>query len=208
MLRARPPQNRRARLPDPADSPVPPEAAPPSLDIDAVIERAAALLDSRSVQVEGERWRADCSGYVTCAWDAVGLDLTDARFAHRSITTVIWRTMEDRGLLVHEPARGDLVFFDDTHDRNDNGLRDDPLTHVGIVEEVADDGTVVFLHFGSGRVKRDRLNARHPGQHTDPATGEVWNSYIRRGSGGERLAGQLLRGYARPAAEPVNRPDR
>jgi len=190
-------------VPDPVVEPDEP-VEPASIDIDAVIERAASLLDARSLHIDGRRWRADCSGYVTCAWDAAGLELTDPRFAHRSITTVIWRTMEDRGLLVDEPVRGDLVFFDDTHDRNDNGLRDDPLTHIGIVEEVAGDGTVTFLHFGSGRVKRDRLHAGHPDRHTDPESGEVWNSYIRRGSGGERLAGQLLRGYARPAAVGVS----
>jgi hypothetical protein len=181
--------------------------ATPDASVEAVVERAVALLDSRSVQVDGQRWRADCSGFVTCAWSAAELDLTDPRFTHSSITTVIWRTMEDRGLLVDEPARGDLVFFDDTTDRNNNGLRDDPLTHIGLVEELLQDGTVVFLHFGSGRVKRDRLSLDRRDRHTHPETDEVLNSYIRRGSGGERLAGQLLRGFARPAKGAAQEPD-
>ena len=200
-MRARPPDSRVARLPDPVVTEVEHgEATDPDVPIEAVVQRAAALVDSRSVQVDGERWRADCSGFVVCAWDAAELDIRDPRFAHASITTVIWRTMEDRGLLVSEPERGDLVFFDDTYDRDGDGLRDDPLTHVGLVEEVGPDGLVVFLHFGSGRVKRDRLHLHHPDQHTALSGDEVWNSYIRRGSGGARLAGQLVRGFARPAA--------
>jgi peptidoglycan DL-endopeptidase CwlO len=167
-----------------------------------VLSRATALLDSRRVEVDGQGWRSDCSGLVTCCYAAVDAELTDARFGHPSITTVIWRTMDDRGLLRDEPLRGDLVFFDDTHDRNSNGQRDDPLTHIGIVEEVAEDGTVTFVHHASGRVKRSVLNLERPGQHTDPATGEEWNSWLRRGDGGQRLAGQLLRGFARPLAEP------
>ena len=164
--------------------------------VDAVIARAAALEGERRVVVDGQAWRADCSGFVAACYGDEA-DLTDPELATPSVAETMWRTLSDRDQLVQEPRAGDLVFFDDTYDRNRNGARDDPLSHVGLVESVDAQGTVVFLHFGSGRVKRDRLNLEQPGRHEDEQ-GEVLNSWLRRGRSGERLAGQLCRGFARP----------
>jgi len=95
------------------------------------------------------------------------------------------------------PKPGDIAFFHNTHDRNGNGLRDDRFTHIALVESVADDGTVRFLHFASGRVQRDHLNRFHRNVARDPDSKKVWNDTIRRG-GGKTLAGQLLFRFASP----------
>jgi hypothetical protein len=91
--------------------------------------------------------------------------------------------------------------FDDTYDRNDNRRNDDPLTHVGVVTDVFEDGTVEFIHVGSGRVKRSHMNLARPGSHRD-AQGNVLNDYVRAQRKKDRrgtryLAGELFRDYCR-----------
>lgn len=164
--------------------------------VQAVLARAASLEGERVVSLDGETWRADCSGFVAACYGDEA-ELTDPELATPSVAETMWLTLQRRGQQVESPQPGDLVFFDDTYDRNGNGQRDDPLSHVGLVEAVATEGRVTFLHFGSGRVKRDVLHLVERGTHRS-SEGATLNSFIRRGRSGPRLAGQLLRGFARP----------
>jgi hypothetical protein len=103
-----------------------------------------------------------------------------------------------RGALGAAPlAPGDLVFFRETYDRNRDGKRNDGLTHVGIVEQVGADGTVVFIHRGMKGVSRSRFNLRRPGQHLS-ASGRVLNAWLRPASRSLRayFAGELYEGHA------------
>jgi len=106
----------------------------------------------------------------------------------------------ERGLLhTHKvPDVGDLVFFDDTHDRNGDGRADDPLTHVGIVERVDADGTVTFIHRVRRGVLRYRMNLFRPDERRDRKTGKVLNHHLRLGASadGRRLTGQLFHAFA------------
>ena len=74
---------------------------------------------------------------------------------------------------------GDLVFFNDTWDFNGDGLVNDPLTHVGIVEAVERDGTIVFISRVAGAIERYRMNVAQPHVHRS-ADGRVLNDYMRR----------------------------
>jgi hypothetical protein len=74
---------------------------------------------------------------------------------------------------------GDLVFFDNTWDYNGDGLVNDTLTHVGIVERQDPDGTVVFISRVAGAIQRYRMNLALPHVHRT-AEGRVLNDYIRR----------------------------
>src|SRR6266542_2553732 len=106
------------------------------------------------------------------------------------------------------PSPGDLVFFDDTYDRNRNGRADDRLTHVGIVEYVVD-GTVVFVHRGGRAVALGALDPRRPAEAS--ADGRVLNSPLRakgaRAAGVPVLAGALFAGYGRIDPARVRGPD-
>ena len=50
--------------------------------------------------------------------------------------------------MMRPPRVGDLVFLDETYDRNGDGRINalDTLTHIGIVEEVKSGGTFIMLH--------------------------------------------------------------
>lgn len=179
-----------------------PEPALPAEErwLDDVLARADSLHGARRVEVDGQSWRSDCSGFVEACYAAAGLDLNDLATGLAQRAWAMWQGLEQRGQLVAESAvqPGDLVFFDNTTDRNRNGLRDDDVTHVGLVSEVRADGTIIFLHHMSGLVRRDPLHLGQPGVHRDPTSGDVLNAYLRRGRRGARLAGALVRGFGRP----------
>ncbi|MDY0059426.1 MAG: CHAP domain-containing protein [Myxococcota bacterium] len=96
------------------------------------------------------------------------------------------------------PLPGDIAFFDQTHDANDNGELDDPLTHVALVERVEEDGTVHLIQAQQGRVGRLRLSLSQP--HLRRAGDKELNSYLRtpKRADPERtpyLAGEMLAGF-------------
>jgi hypothetical protein len=142
------------------------------------------------------RFRDDCSGFVSAVFSAVGVPMDgvvssiyDLAAVHE---TIHWST---------EPRVGDLVFFDDTHDRNGNGRWDDPLTHIGLIVDVEPDGTAVYAHAGTRRGRLlGRINVREPRRHRDP-DGRVLNTYLREPDGDEDpvaafLSGSLWVGFA------------
>ncbi len=140
-------------------------------------------------------FRDDCGGFVEAVYARAGLELLGGP---RSM----WDLAQELGV-THtrkRPNPGDLVFFDDTFDRNGDGKRNDPLTHIGVVISVQDDGTVLFAH-GNMSDKRvaSRMNLLRPTVYTHD--GAVLNDFLRRrdpkaGEGQKRLAGQLFHGFA------------
>lgn len=120
-------------------------------------------------------------------------------------TASMWADAQRERRIHHRkrPDLGDLAFFDDTWDRNGNGLLDDALTHVGVVIAVDDDGTVTLAHAGTSKGRSTlRMNLKRPGDATDD-DGKVLNDHLRVQERRDPprtvyLAGQLWRGFARP----------
>jgi cell wall-associated NlpC family hydrolase len=161
-----------------------------------------ASLQARIVASAREHLRApprlprnDCSGLVISVLAGAGID-------HPGDSTSMWHAAvaDGRAYDVGVPAPGHLVFFDRTWDSNKNGLVDDELTHVAIVVDVDDDGTVTMVHKERAGVRLLRLSLARPAQHKDGA--RVLNDFLRASHYGAdddpRLAGQLLRGFAAP----------
>jgi hypothetical protein len=178
--------------------------------------RAASLVgQARDFRVAGERFNRDCTGFVQAVYEAEGIPLRAImqRTApnERSGVVAAFRAMQEHGTIFggggEWPAPGDLVFWHDTYDRNRNGRADDGFTHVGVVEYVGEDGTVVFLHRGKKAVARGAMNPERPGEAK--ANGYVVNSPIRSRNPRLRnvpvLAGALFAAYARidPARFPL-----
>ncbi len=176
--------------------------------------RAAALVGhTRGFQAGGERFNADCTGFVEAVYAGEGVPLRplmrSAAPGERTGVWAVYRAMERYGVVFggggEWPAPGDLVFWRDTYDRNRNGKPDDGLTHVGIVEYVVD-GTVVFVHRGSHGVARGAMTPDRPDERS--AAGVALNSPIRARDGRREnvpaLAGELFAGYGRidPAKLP------
>lgn len=175
-----------------------------------IVEAAAARLHHGPgpFRVGGRRYRADCSGFVAAVYHAAGIPFREALHVGDedagSAVVALHRALASSGVLLGRealPLPGDLVFFHDTYDRNGDGLPDDPLTHVGVVERTGSDGTVTFLHRGARGVARGVMSLRHPADERGPA-GERWNSRLRPARRDDPprtryLAGELFAAFGR-----------
>ncbi len=174
-------------------------------DVSAAVVRAAAgFIGAKRLVVGGTTYRYDCSGFVEAAYAAAGMPL-------RGSAAMMYGFARDNDVLHRRKRKvhaGDLVFWDDTYDRNGNGRRDDDLTHVGIVEGAARDGRVGIIHLGGTGVRRLTMDLREKHVHIDEA-GVLRNDYlrVRRDDDPWRtkyLAGELWVAYASPWRRPVS----
>jgi hypothetical protein len=171
--------------------------------------RGASLLGQgrEAFHVAGQTFNGDCSGFVEAVYALEGIELRrilqGAAPRETSAVAAAWQAAGRLGARWtggEWPSPGDLVFFDDTWDRNGNGRRDDPLTHVGLVEWVDVDGTVTFLHRSGQGVTRGQLNVERPSR-ARAEDGRPLNATLRarraRGDDAPALAGQLFAGFGR-----------
>ncbi len=165
-------------------------AAPP--DPGAVVRAARYFVANAPVG-----FTPDCAGFVAASFHRVGVPIAGS-------PRWMWDRAAAAGALHFRtvPSPGDIVFFDDTYDKNHNGLRDDPLTHVALVLTVdAVSGDVLMAHGGAtgGRTFL-RMNLLHP-------TDDDRNDGLRRPGlkplGGPVLAGELFVGFASVRAEDL-----
>ena len=172
--------------------------------------RLAALIVERAVQLVGVKHLGrvdrgvpdDCSGLVRLAYQKAGIDLVSHGFLEgENAVSAIYRRAQGQGALhLRRPRPGELVFFRETYDRNRDGLRNDGMTHIGVVESVEPEGTVTFIHRGGKGIARSRMNLLFPRTHRIGAGGPVLNDYLRAASRGQRawLTGELFVGFASP----------
>lgn len=172
-----------------------------------VVATACRFIGQPRIVLDGVTYRQDCSGLVEAALAAAGYDFAGS-------SAMLFEAARDAGVLHRRrlPFPGDVAFFDDTYDRNGNGRRDDPLSHVAVVEAVAEDGTITLVHVGSKGVVRFRMNLRRPEERSTEG-GVVLNDYLRARTPGDGprtryLAGELWVGFASfwrlaPSAAPV-----
>lgn len=160
-----------------------------------VVATACRFVGQPRIVLDGVTYRYDCSGLVEAALAAAGYDFAGS-------SAMLFEAAREAGVLHRRrlPSPGDVAFFDDTYDRNDNGRRDDPLSHVAVVEAVDADGTITLVHVGSRGVVRFRMNLRRPEERSTEG-GVVLNDYLRARSVGDGprtryLAGELWVGFA------------
>ena len=194
-----------------ASSPAPEATAGPDSRLQAVA-LARRLVGRRTVSWPGQTFPDDCSGLVLGIYASVGMPLGRLSEPGDNAVTALYRfaLAHGRVFTAGAPAPGDLVFFHDTYDQNGDGLVDDGLTHVALVEAVEEDGTVLIIHRVRRGVMRYRMNLRRPELRTDPRTGRPLNDYLRGSSGTGRpvLTAQLFAAYGAvlPAAHPATEP--
>lgn len=148
-----------------------------------IVRTATQLLGARTIESNGRRITYDCAGVTRAIYLEHGIDLYNGHTRDRNANGVrlIYNHMRQHGQLHQGPAvhPGDLVFFDNTWDFNGDGRLNDPLTHVGVVERIEPDGTVVFISRVADAVERYHMNLALPHVHKT-ADGRILNDYIRR----------------------------
>lgn len=200
-----PPRPSRPALP-PATTPPERDAVPVLTSLpsrSAIVQSAARLVGARTITSQGKQIAYDCAGVARAVYLEHGIDLYRATNRERNANGVrlIHNHVDQHGVLHRGPdvMPGDLVFFDNTWDFNGDGEANDPLTHIGIVEEVESDGTVVFISRVASAIERYRMNLEQPHIHRT-GDGRVLNDYIRRKHPTDpadtaRLTGELFAFY-------------
>jgi len=173
-----------------------------------LVEGAARLLGEDSLTVNGRSFPMDCTGTVLAIYWYAGIDLEKnlGRYTGNGVTR-LYRFMEDKRLLdsPRDPVPGDLIFWDNTYDANEDGKFNDDLTHVGMVVYVLEEGTVEYVHLNYRRgIVLERMNLRQPVDRTTKVDRYqiLINSPVRARNSppaprDASLAGELCRGLGR-----------
>jgi hypothetical protein len=171
---------------------------------DKLAEGARSFLGRKQLVVRGRRFNMDCTGVVLAIYWYAGIDLARDfnRFTGNGVSR-IYRTLERRDLLYSTPSPlvGDIIFWDNTYDENEDARWNDPLSHVGMVVRVDDDGTITYVHYHiRNGISNDFMNLRSPGVQSQIEDGrmKVINSPLRLAIPGrphppDWLSGQLYR---------------
>ncbi len=131
------------------------------------------------------------------------LAVNDIEFDDKAAKNIpqLYRQCRTDGEAFHsnQPSIGDLVFFHNTYDANEDGRNNDWYTLVGIIENIATDGTIEFLAYRGDGIETLYL---HPDElnRAEGSGGRTINSELRTRSSDDPpftqyLAGQLFAGY-------------
>jgi len=114
-----------------------------------LVESAGWALGQSRLKVKDRNFNLDCSGVVLAIYYRAGIDLTSSLGGYSGGGVQrLYSYLMDHNLL-YLPARpvpGDLLFWDNTYDKNSDGRQNDELTHVGMVVSVNREGTVEYIH--------------------------------------------------------------
>ena len=162
------------------------------------------VLGKRELIIRGKRFNMDCTGAVLAIYYYAGIDLTrDFNKYSGNGVTRLFKSLEAEELLYNTryPVTGDIIFWDNTYDRNEDGRWNDTLTHVGMVMNVSPDGDVEYVHLNYRKgIIIENMNLRQPEIHQQMEKGQmkIINSPMRMKQQGKAhpenwLSGQLFK---------------
>lgn len=194
---SRPAEGRAIPAPEVDDHAAPLALAPGSRE--SVVAAARGFLGKTRLVANGRRFGDDCTGFVRAVFEPLGVDLLGSASPGDNGVTAMWRFAAKHGRIFEggRPLPGDLVFFKETYDLNRDGHTNDGLTHIGVVEDVEADGTVLVIHRVARGVVRYRMNLANPTQ-LRTEDGRRLNDWLRTEAPGSkpRLTAELFAGYA------------
>jgi len=133
-------------------------------------------------------------------WSVYALNGVAFSSDSRQSIPALFRACKERGTIYHssQPAIGDIVFFHNTTDSNQDGRNNDWYTHAAIVESLTENGAVALLSYRGGKVARTRMSLESPDASMDRHGAEI-NTQLRAPVDGDApftqyLAGQLFAG--------------
>ena len=173
-----------------------------------LVRSAHDLVGVDRLYVGGTEYRDDCTGAVLAVYAAAGINLGAQFHRYRGNGVArLYRMMRDHRLYFPadpqvRPAPGDIVFFDNTFDRNGNRRWDDQLTHMALVVAVDRNGTISYLHNHLRRgVIIERMNLGHP--DAPELNAPLRQRGSPRDGSGRWLASHLVRGFGRAHLLPA-----
>jgi hypothetical protein len=174
-----------------------------------IAAEALGLVGRPNLVFTGRSFPSDCSGTVMAALYNAGIDVTEeyGSFDGNGVRRL------DRIAVSHGldydlplPELGDVIYWDNTFDKNGDLQWNDELTHTGIVVGVNADGTISYVHYDYRRgIVVAYMNLLYPqsryGILPDGTKVEI-NSPLRMNSHrylnlDQYLSSQLFRGFGR-----------
>lgn len=150
-----------------------------------LVQAAREIVETQSTIVGETTFSYDCSGTILTVYAHAGIYLIDlfGNYTGNGVARLHGIAADYKVLHVRNlPEPGDVIFWDNTYDRNQDGSWNDPLTHAGLVMSVADDGTVEFLHHNYRRgIVTATMNLLKPDIYQNDEGGEL-NSPMRMAS--------------------------
>lgn len=147
-----------------------------------ILDAAREILETQRFTVDGYRYNYDCTGTILAIYAMADVRLVDLFGDYTGNGVQRLHGIADDHALLYDaqlPEPGDLIFWDNTYDKNGDAKWNDSLTHVGLVLDVSRDGTIDYLHHHyTDGVVRARMNLTDPGTHLGP-DGVVVNSPMR-----------------------------
>ncbi len=142
--------------------------------------------NTQGVVVNGKSFTIDCIGTLRAAFWGAGIDIAQDfyKYTGNGVSCLYYSLKDGDALKAGTvPSEGDVVFWDNTWDRNGDGVfGNDPLTHAGLIVQVDADGTCYYLHASvHAGVTIERMNLKSPSVWKD-AEGKVLNSGLYLGS--------------------------
>jgi len=186
-----------ATMPDPAER----RGPSPADGVEVVLAAARNTLGVSSPRLDGDAVPTDCSGYLHALYRRAHVDLFSEALPGDNGVRAIVRWVQRYGHLSRArlAAPGDLVFFDNSYDRDGDRRLNDRLTHAGLVEQVLPDGTLLIVHSTNHGIVREPMNLFRPHEATD-AAGRAINAPLRRKAAGDgpntpHLMSELFAGF-------------
>ena len=181
-----------------APSPVLPETAP-AADPGSGDRRTETLGSAR--RLLGMRDAFDARGFLHHLLEVGDVRLPGVK--SKPLVRDVYRALRSQHLTYDrkDPQPGDLVFFHNTVDANEDGRQNDWYSLVGVVEAVGEDGTIALILPLDGEVSRRVMNLRHPEARRLESSGAVLNDVLRQKRlddppYAQYLAGELYAGFA------------
>ena len=115
----------------------------------SLIESGQWAVGKKKLEVDGRKFNMDCSGVVLAVYYRSGIDLQPLLSGYAGGGVQRLYSLMKTEELTYRPERpepGDMLFWDNTYDKNGNKAKDDELTHVGMVVHSGNDGTVEYVH--------------------------------------------------------------
>ncbi len=168
-----------------------------------IVAKAQSLLGKKVIHGKnGTVFHYDCSGFIQAVYSYLDISFTDPVARQTQFQSLnIYKYCKKNGTVFIGtlPKPGDIIFFDNTYDRNKNNRLDDRITHVGLVERVQTNHTITFIHVTTRKgIIRGYINTVKPTVHI--ADNSIINSFLRARRSGDTaktryLAGELVHAY-------------
>ncbi len=170
--------------------------------VDSIVSTAYSLEGKNRVVVNGRTFNSDCTGVVLAVYYGAGIDLGKyfSQYTGNGVSR-IYKLLRDRNLLYFKkmPCLGDVVFWDNTYDKNGDGLENDYLTHIGVIVSVKANGDLKYVHYHYGKgVTIENMNLFKPSTYSIIVNGKklIINSFMRATwapKSDKQLAGELVK---------------